>query len=459
MAQFKTVVIGGGVAGLVAALTRQDRGEDVLVLEAGPAWGGVVRGAEIGGIRLDVGAEAFAVRNDVVAELARELERDTLDPNPAGSWLQLPERAVPAPKLGVLGIPSDLDAPEVGEALGADALERARQDLDTPMDRWAEALRTGASVTLGELVADRLGPEVLATLVAPVVSGVHSADPHQLEVRAVAPGLLDAAVETGSLTRAVAAQRARRPGAAVASVIGGMNTLTEALAERVTGRLNTAVTALELTDTGWVVHTNTESFDAAQIVIATDGPTAWRLLAPVSEGALDPQDAPEQGAGVALVTLIMDHPDLDAHPRGTGILVAPTVEPEQIGAKAMTHISAKWSWVREALPAGRHAVRLSYGRVTDAPDSGAPGYASSDDDLLRLATRDVYRLTGTAPGSGSVVDHHIQRWRAALPVASPEHRRRVSDMRDWAGTQRDVDVVGAWLAGTGLAAVIADIRD
>lgn len=458
MAFTETLVIGGGVAGLVAGYESHQRGEEVLVLDAGSAWGGVVQGAEIGGVRLDVGAEAFAVRTDAVAELARELELDTLDPNPAGSWLQLPERAVPAPRLGVLGIPGDLDAPEVGEALGESALQRARQDLEAPMAHWAEALRTGASVTLGELVADRLGETVLTTLVAPVVSGVHSADPRQLEIRAVAPGLLESAVDRGSLTRAVAATRARRPGAAVASLVGGMNILTQALATRVSGRLNTAVTALERTETGWRVHTDSDVVEARRLVMATDGPTAWRLLSPVSDGALDPHDAPEQGSGVALVTLILDHPELNAHPRGTGILVAPTVGTEQIGAKAMTHVSAKWSWVREALPAGRHALRLSYGRVTDDPASGAPGYASTDEELLRRAARDVALLTGTDPNVGVVVDHHLQRWRAALPVATAEHRRRVSDMRDWARSRDDLDVVGAWLAGTGLAAIIADIR-
>ncbi|MGO1183715.1 MAG: protoporphyrinogen/coproporphyrinogen oxidase [Micrococcaceae bacterium] len=456
MLHTETVVIGGGIAGLVAAQRHQDRGEQVLVLEAGSDWGGVVQGAEIAGVRLDTGAEAFAVRTDAVAELARGLGLDVVAPNPAGSWLQLPGRAVPAPRLGVLGIPGDLDAPEVAEALGDTALERARADLTAEMAPWTERLGTGAPVTLGELVADRLGDAVLATLVAPVASGVHSADPYRLEIRSVAPGLLEAAVEQGSLTRAVAAQRARRPGAAVASLVGGMNTLTQALAARTEGRLNTAVTGLQRLSNGWEIQTTTDTFRAERLVMATDGPTAWRLLAPLSDGALHPQDAPEQGAGVALVTLILDHPELDSEPRGTGILVAPTVSREQIGAKAMTHISAKWSWVREALPVGRHAVRLSYGRVTDDPASGAPGYASSDAELRYLATRDVALLTGTAPGV--IVAQHVQRWRAALPVASAQHRRRVSDMRDWARTQDDVDVVGAWLAGTGLAAVIADIR-
>lgn len=458
MLQTETVVIGGGVAGLVAARRHQDRGEQVLVLEAGDAWGGVVRGAEISGVRLDLGAEAFAVRTDAVSELARELGLQTVDPNPAGSWLQLPDRAVPAPRVGVLGIPGDLDAAEVRAALGETALARARADLTDPMGTWADRLVRGAPVTLGELVADRLGEVVLDTLVAPVVSGVHSADPHHLDVRAVAPGLLEAAVEHGSLARAVAAQRARRPGAAVASLVGGMHTLTTALADGVDARLAAAVTSVEPSETGWSVHTADETISAQRIVMATDGPTAWRLLAPVSRGALDPHDGPEHGAGVALVTLILDHPALDAHPRGTGILVAPTVDSQQIGAKALTHISAKWSWVAEALPPGRHALRLSYGRVTDDPGSGAPGYATSDAELLRLATRDVHLLTGTDPAAGVVVDHRIQRWRAALPVATAAHRQRVSDMRDWARTRDDVDVVGAWLAGTGLAAVIADIR-
>ena len=63
-------------------------------------------------------------------------------------------------------------------------------------------------VSLGELVRVRMGRAVLDTLVSPVVSGVHSADPDTLDADTVDPGLRAALVKHGSLARAVAALRA-----------------------------------------------------------------------------------------------------------------------------------------------------------------------------------------------------------------------------------------------------------
>ncbi|MGM7668801.1 protoporphyrinogen/coproporphyrinogen oxidase [Microbacterium sp. A93] len=494
------VVIGGGIAGLLSAWELARAGHRTTLVEAGDGLGGCVssRRVELGrgeSITLDAGAESFAVRTPAVRELVGELGLGSavVEPNPAGSWLYLPpvepggqHRAVPSPRLGIVGIPGDLQAPEVAEALGPEALARALQDVDPArtVERWRQILRDGGPVTVGALVRDRMGDGVLQRLVAPVVAGVHSADPDTIDLRTVAPGLLEAVVETGSLSRAVAARRAAAPpGAVVASLRGGMNTLTAALAEQLDRqgvRVLTGTRAVALVrgagGRGWTVSLKpsdaavgapagrAESVRADRVVVATDGPRAWDLLAPVSEGELAAADRPPEGAGVALVTLVAEASGLDGHPRGTGLLVSPAVSAEVVSAKAMTHISAKWDWARRALNAGqsgqeghRHAIRLSYGRVSDAPDSSAPGYRTPDAGLKRLAVADATALTGVDLAAG-VIETLVVRWRSALPAATPEHRARVGAARTWLETEPGLDAVGAWVAGTGLAAIVADVR-
>ncbi|WP_313823598.1 NAD(P)-binding protein, partial [Citricoccus sp.] len=238
------LVVGAGVSGLLSAWELVRAGYAVTLVEAGDSLGGCVAPRTVAlpenhELTLDAGAESFAVRTPAVRDLVEELGLGTsvVAPHSGGSWLYLPpsgpgqdHRAVPAPRVGILGIPGDLEAPEVAEALGADALERARRDLEDPargsadamsatremsapssLGTWRQALEEGSPVTVGAVVRDRLGEGVLQSLVAPVVAGVHSADPDTLDLRTVAPGLLEALVAEGSLVRAVAARRAAAP--------------------------------------------------------------------------------------------------------------------------------------------------------------------------------------------------------------------------------------------------------
>ncbi|MCY1157746.1 MAG: FAD-dependent oxidoreductase [Citricoccus sp.] len=477
------VVVGGGISGLLSAWELARSGHAVTLLEATATLGGCVApvhaplpdGTEL---VLDAGAESFAVRTPAVRELVEELGLSgaVVTPNPVGSWMYLPDpaggggevagRAVRSPRVGILGIPGDLDAPEVAEALGTEALARARQDLTQPVGRWEQALHDGGPVTVGAVVRDRMGDGVLQVLVAPVVAGVHSADPDTLDLRTVAPGLLEALVTEGSLARAVASRRAAAPpGALVASLRGGMNTLTAALVEALraagaTVRTGVLATGLDRAADGWTVSTRTQdgteaTLSAGRVVVATDGPAAWDLLAPVAGGALAAADRPAEGAGVALVTLVADAAGLDAAPRGTGLLVSPQVPADVVGAKAMTHVTAKWDWVRTA--PHRHVLRLSYGRVTDAPGASTPGYGTGDRELLARAVTDATTLTGVDL-AGTVVHSFVVRWRSALPAATTAHRAAVRSVRDWLEGQAGLDAVGAWLAGTGLAAVVGDVR-
>ncbi|MDO9589807.1 MAG: hypothetical protein Q7J04_01525, partial [Microcella sp.] len=110
---------------------------------------------------------------------------------------------------------------------------------------------------------------------------------------------------------------------------------------------------------------------------------------------------------------------LDAAPRGTGVLVA---RGSDVVARALTHVTAKWSSVRAAAD-GREVVRLSY----EHPPS------------VEQARRDAEILLGVSIPVDRVIASTIVTWRRATRIT-------VDD---------GIPAVGEQVAGTGLAAVIA----
>ena len=467
------VVVGGGISGLIAARDLARAGLRVTVLEASGAFGGCVGTHQVAGLDLDSGAESFATRSQAVPDLIAELglADRILPPNPAGSWLQLDaaelaDGAQRMPSSGMLGIPADPLAPDIVRAVGRAGAARAALDRVLPV----APLTRRSSLSLGELVRARMGDQVLRRLVAPVVGGVYSADPDALDVDSVAPGLRTAMAEHGSLAAAVGALRKAAPaGSAVAALRGGMGQLSRALVEDLQAsgavlRTGTAVTGLQRTDAAggsgtsstWQVQADGQEFPADVVVVATDGPAAVDLLAPVLPDLAAYR--PQPGPGVALVTLVVDQPDLDAHPRGTGVLVARDVT--GVDAKALTHATAKWQWLADSTGPGTHVLRLSYGRglaagAGETPDTQA---LRTDDDLFAQALKDASALLSVPLGADDVVGWDVVRWVGALPSAAVGHSARVAAVRSAVSGQPGLEAVGAWLAGTGLAAVTADTR-
>ncbi|MEH0058261.1 protoporphyrinogen/coproporphyrinogen oxidase [Auritidibacter ignavus] len=496
---YDVVVIGGGIAGLTAARELSMAGARVAVLEAAMHPGGALAGLELGeainptdeqvrhdpnvSLRVDAGAEAFATRGPAVAELITELGlgEEIVAPQASGSWLYTRDRgAIPSPTVGVLGIPGDLHSPDVATALGPEGIARAQQDLSAPVDDYRQVLTDQTPITLAEVVADRMGPAVVDNLVAPVVAGVLSTDPASADVRQLIPGLLDAMVEQGSLAAAITAlKRSGRPGAAVNSLRGGMHriidALTAELAERGVDLVTSApVTSLADAETpggsGYrVLITAAEASEVElsgdRLVLACDAVTSYRLITTLRARRQAPElpteAQPATGTGVGLVTLLVDHPELDAAPRGTGLLVAPDVT--DVAAKAMTHVSAKWAWLHERLnPTGathRHVLRLSYGRISDPVAGHALGYHSTDDQLITAALADAPQLLGvdTENFAARVRASAVVRWREALPSPTPAHTRAVNALLE-AMEPESMMAAGPWVSGTGLLAIISDVR-
>ena len=466
------VVVGGGISGLLAARELARAGVRTTVLEASGEWGGCVGSHVVAGLTLDSGAESFATRSSAVADLAAELDLagKIVAPQPGGAWVQLPDGPRELPRTGVLGIPANPWDPEVRRSLGLLGSLRASLDKLLP----ASLGTRDEAMSVSALVRARMGRRVLDRLVAPVVGGVHSADPDVLDIDMVAPGLRAGIRDHGSLAAAVGAQRRGAPagggavpgapspglqkaGSAVAGLRGGMHTLILALLSElrrqgVTLLGGTRADSVERTAGGWRVSADGTAYDAGLLVVAVEGPAAVELLS----GAL-PELAgrrPEPGPDVSLVTLVVDLPQLDARPRGTGVLVAP--QSPGIQAKALTHATAKWDWLADQAGPGTHVVRLSYGRGDARHGAPVGPEPRTDAELFEAALRDASTLLSVPVTAGDVVDWDVVRWGGALPFASLGHKRRVAEVRSICAADGTLAVVGGWLSGNGLAAIVAD---
>ena len=478
----RAVVVGGGISGLLAAKDLQAAGFQVSIYEAATTWGGCVASHEVAGVVLDAGAESFATRNTAVADLATELglAAQLTTPNPAGALVWLAEGPVPLPRTGILGIPSDLSAPEVRAALGPSGVLRAALDAKMPVSIGT----TEAVSSVAELVRARMGKRVLERLVAPVVAGVHSADPEVLDIDVVAPGLRAGIREHGSLAAAVAAQRAvgSKPGSAVGGLVGGMHSLVTALvadlrSSGVSMHAGHRINAVYRGDTDpeqtppqrkydggapppWIVdwqHGTDSGFESAGLlVLATDGPTAVKMLGVELPHILD--FMPATGPDIRLVTLVVDVPELDSEPRGTGVLVAPEVE--GIKAKALTHATAKWDWLADSTGPGTHVLRLSYGRAGVKASDAVRLTPSTpkEEDLLPTALADASTLLGIEISEADLLGSDVVRWRGALPFAAVGHQAKMARIHALANEVPGLVLTGGWMRVNGLAAVVSGTR-
>ncbi|WNM25074.1 protoporphyrinogen/coproporphyrinogen oxidase [Demequina capsici] len=411
-------VVGGGVAGLLAARRLLRAGAVVTVLEAGPRVGGRISRLELDGLELDAGAESFAVRDGSVQRLIEELGLGSrmVAPAPTPAWVVGPRRAHPLPAAGWMGIPVDPFAPDVVAALGRLGALRVWFDTVIP------AREPGPGATARSVLRHRLGRRATARLVEPVVKGIYSRPLDELPFAALGADVAHDLKAKGGLVALAAARRQASPaGSAAMGLVGGMATLTEALAHDVRSqggaiRTGVHVSSVRPADGGrWSVRVDGDAAPAVvdEVVLAVPQVEAFRLL-PVD----DRRSEPRRPGRAVLVTLVLDAPALDAAPRGTGVLVVG----DAARAKALTHATAKWPWLADAAP-GRHVVRLSYdARAVTGLDRDGP--ATRAGSVAGQALRDASRLLGVTLEPSQLRAHAVVAWPDSAPApAAPIHPR------------------------------------
>ncbi|MWC00266.1 FAD-dependent oxidoreductase [Agromyces seonyuensis] len=487
------VVIGGGVAGLVAARECARVGLSTVVLEESDRFGGCVRRVDLGGYLVDAGASYFEQGDGSVAELAAELGlgSDIVAGGEEGVHVWVPpldgagrSRALPLPAESIWGVPSNPLAPDVREIVGGRGVMRAWGDRVMPF------LKIGRATSFGKLVRTRMGDLVADRLAFTTLYGlfVHNAD--DVDVDLVVPGLNQAITRTGSLSGGIADVLGNRPDVHAAGIRGGMTRLVDALLRDLghyDARLEagSSVVALEPFD-GDAALADADA-DAASDVLGDPpfrpaDPYRWLVRAEALDGEEPVEQriaaryvvvaAPARAAlgllgglggpwasfaaedwrpgATDTVVLLVEAPELDAGERR--VVFVPRADPD-IAARSVADETARWEWLDGQTGPGLRVLRLHYD-----PEAHPELEALDDEALIDLALADAARALDAPLDRDRLVGAARVAHRDTGSAFLIGQRERIALVRKAVDAVPGLELTGAWLAGPRLSRVVPDSR-
>lgn len=432
------VVIGGGVAGLAAAGSLARRGISVILVERSTRLGGLVETERsIPGVTLEHGADAILADKPGGLEVVRTLglERELVREGRATrrAFVTHEGRLVPMPA-GLFAFERRaLFTMLASPLLSAGA--KARLATEPLVARSGQTDESVAS-----FFSRRLGPEVEARLVRPMVRGIFGSESAELGVRSVFPKLAAMEDRWGSVGLALALARRGPRGVGLVTLARGMESLPRALGEDAAKRgarllTGVGVSAIEKRAERWsVVREDGARLEADAIVVATEVRTAARLLAGVA-----PEPAAALGAvrstDAEVVSLVYRRSAVRHPLDGTGFVSSDAHR----ATLACTFGSEKW---RGRAPDDVAVFRSVLRGARDR----------TDDEIATAAheeLRDVLGLTGDP------THVRVRRRRDALPVYGVGHRERIDDVREGVRAIGGLALAGNYLGGVGVPDAIA----
>jgi oxygen-dependent protoporphyrinogen oxidase len=433
----EVLIVGGGAAGLAAALELTKGGREVLLLEKASRPGGVIHSRWVAGHLFEEGPSTVLASGEHILPLVRELglDRELVLSRPEAKrrYIWRHGRLHPAP-LGP-------------GALLTTRLLSVRGKLRALWEPFVRAPELPRDETLRTFLERRLGREAVDALVDPFVTGVFAGNPDQLGSDAFAR-LADLERDHGSLFRGMLKQpRQGKPGrpavSGLVSFAEGLQRLPQAIASGLGDQLRTGVEVASLGRTGnrWQVETaDGSTWRAPALVLATPAWAAAALLQPIA-------------AEAARILAAIPHPEVVAiglghlrhqvaHPLdGFGILCA-SDSPLPNGVGPILGVLFPSSIFPGRAPEGAVSFSVMLGGTRD------PEAASLDDSaLVRRACQAVGALCG-AEGEPTAV--WVARHPRSIPQYTPGHRRRIEEVRKLLGGLPGLRLAGNYLDGPGL---------
>jgi oxygen-dependent protoporphyrinogen oxidase len=413
----RVLIIGGGVSGLAAAYFLSRYAIPATIVEKCNRTGGLIKTDFIDGCRLEAGPDSFIATKPAVSELAEELpglKGQIIGSNDAARRIFVVRggKLVPMPKGMVMMVPGEWEPLAQSELVSEDAKRRIAEETNIkPRERHED-------ISVGQLVEEHFGAEVLEYLTEPLLCGVYGGDTERLSAESVLPRFMGYERKYGSLVKGVREELHDKPkgGSLFLSLRDGMQTLTDSLAAAFAGRVSIVhgeATAVSRIGDGWHVRVGNESLSARNVVLCCPAHVSAALLeagaAPVAE---ELAAIPYSSAISAM--LVYDRASLGHPLDGFGFLV-PRGERKTLAAA--TWVNTKFPIrvrpglaVLRAFIVGRHALELA---------------EAADAEIVSLIRDDYRRLMGI---KAQPLFHTLHRWPNSMPQYVVGHAQRVNNI-------------------------------
>ncbi|MDQ2969640.1 MAG: protoporphyrinogen oxidase [Acidobacteriota bacterium] len=399
-----TLVVGGGLFGLVCARKMALGGEDVRVLERSARPGGVVKTDRRDGFLLELGPNTVRPTPEILGLVrALGLESEALVSDPLAlrflAWNGA-LHALPSSPLSLLATP----------------LLSARGKLRLLAEPFVPRGEAEPEETVAAFFTRRLGAEVADRFVAPFVSGIFAGDPRRLSAESAFPPLVSGERRYGSLFGAAVRGRRDRPKAPIRGLLSfreGLETLPRALAAALGDRLEPGSDVESVVPAGslWAVRAGGETRRAERLVLACPAREAARLVVEFAPEAAAALQGIPQGP-IAVLHLAWPQAALGRSLRGFGHL--------GIRSPGERILGAVWSssLFPGRAPEGQALITAFAGGTTDPKAT-----ALSDQELATIAASE---LTGLLEAREQPRLLAVTRWPEAIPQYDVGHAGRVA---------------------------------
>ena len=324
----------------------------------------------------------------------------------------------------MLGVPVNRKQVEEMAGLSKQARKAAKRDWKKP-----RKLRVGDDISIGAILANKLGEELAYQLIEPMIGGIQAGRIDDLSAKSIFPALYNAARQGGSLMKNLAAMmpESRSDAPAFMSLRQGVGSfphvLESLLRERqVVIRTNTAVTRVRPVASGnyqWEVDTESTTTSANAVIMATPASVTGHLTASVDKAFAKLEHVRTAPTAMATFEFATESIQLPKH--GTGVLVPLGTKWTGRGSlltTAITFLDRKWSNLQRP---NSVVVRVHVGRSDDQRYSHF-----DDDELAERILQELAFILGEAPIPLRTV---VTRWNVGLPQYSVGHDRLVSAAR------------------------------
>jgi protoporphyrinogen/coproporphyrinogen III oxidase len=425
----RVLVVGAGISGLTAAWALKRRGIPVTVLEAESRAGGQIRSIHRDGFVLETGPNGYLDREGHVTRLAEALGiEDRLRPlSEAGArrtlFIRSRLRQLPTSPRGLLR--SDV----------VPWWAKLRLMLEPFSRRGAK----GVDESLAQFGRRHVGQHVTDHLIDAVQTGIFAGDGKRLSVRSGFPRLWRMEQNRRSLMLAAAAMRKAGGGPAprMGSFEGGLQTLTDALADALGSDLRTGVRVRALTRDGerWKASHDRGTEESDRILLTVPAWAAAQLLTPL-DVVLGTTLAAIRYVPVTVVHFGWT-PALVPQPQGFGVLVPPIERRRVLG---VLFISSAYPF--RARPESTLLTTLVGG-------AHSPDVAALDDGALVDLVRDEQRAMLGIERAPDLVE--IVRWPRAIPQYEVGHQARLDSLTGMLRPFPGLVLGGNSLRGPGVA--------